>query len=314
MKRFPPLLRIVTVNVQDGGTTNPAGIEHVLTQLFAGVEHAPALIIVNEAKHWLGDGHRLGLRVAAILADIYGPRYQIRVGHMGRAPVPPALLWDPALLALTRWDDPVTSPDNHDMWNRAVFDTAWQGGPLTVMPLHWHPADREQRISSARVLSGLLGGEELVVAAGDTNCSPSGRTGMWPRTDFERMPAYKRHHKGWQPHGPSGPWESHTAPLDLLLGRADPDTGDRSGGIGWQSAIEAAWYLRGRPAGEVFEPTVNPGVDPGGSEVIDHILLSRRLAAGVVPEETRVHLPQGPPVSDHRLVSTAVRPEVMARR
>ncbi|NKY96759.1 endonuclease/exonuclease/phosphatase family protein [Nocardiopsis alborubida] len=297
-------LRIATINIQDGGTRCPEGIEHVLTELFAPVKNPPGLIIVNEAKYWQRDSHRVGFKVTGLLTDMFGPRYQIRVGHMSRAPAPPAVIWDPALLALTQWDSPETAPDNADAWNRATFQTPWWEEPLVVMPIHWHPWDRADRMRAARVLSGLLGGQKRVIAAGDANCQASGP--WYPTPDFTRLPVHRRHHKAWQPQGPNGPWVADTAPLDHLLGVADPVTGERTGGIGWESAIEAAWRLQGRPAGTVFPPTVNDGVDNGAELTIDKILLSKLLADAVVPAETEILVPRRRPVSDHRVVITAL--------
>lgn len=296
-------LRIATINIQNGGTRNPQGIEHVITELFAPVEHAPGLIVVNEAKHWKRDAYQAGLGVAALLSDMYGPSYQIKVGHMGRAPAPPAIVWDPDLLTLTRWDSPETAPDDADAWNRAIFRTPWWDDPVTVMPFHWHPWDRTDRMRAARILSGLLGGQELVIAAGDANCQPSGP--HYPTVDFTRLPVHRRHHKAWQPDGAAGPWVADTAPLDHLLGVADPVTGERTGGIGWESAIEAAWRAQGCPD-TVFPATVNAGIDNGAELVIDQILLSERLADAVVPAETEILVPPRPPVSDHRVVITAL--------
>ncbi|WP_190394867.1 hypothetical protein [Nocardiopsis deserti] len=41
--------------------------------------------------------------------------------------------------------------------------------------------------------------------------------------------------------------------------------------------------------------------------VIDHALLSPELAGTALPEEAAVHLPRGPVVSDHRLLTTALQ-------
>lgn len=297
--------RLALINIQNGGIRHPGGLDQVLTEVFATAEAAPSLIVVNEARDWDRDGPRLGLRAAAVLADRFGPRYQLRVGHLHRAPVPPAILWDPDQLTLLRWDTPETTPDNADVWNRGVFQSAWWEDPLTVMAVHWHPWDREDRMRAARVASGLLGPAHRAILAGDFNCSPSG-SDLWPVTDFERMPVHQRHHKGWQPQGPTGPWKAHAAPLDHLVGAWDSVARIRVGGSGWHTAIEVAWERRGRPD-VPFLPTVNDGIDPGGGMVIDHVLLSSALAKSVVPEETHVHLPRGPVVTDHRLVTTALR-------
>ncbi|MEV6818471.1 hypothetical protein AB0M72_06920 [Nocardiopsis dassonvillei] len=302
-------LRLAVVNIHNGGTRHPLGLDHMLTELFATVQAPPTAIVVNEARDWDSDGTKLGWRAAAVLSERFGPRYQIRVGHMDRAPVPPAILWDPDQLALTRFDTPHTTPKGGDVWNRAIFDTAWWTDPLTVMPIHWTPWDRDKRMSAARDLSGLLGPQKRTIVAGDFNCSPSGDPDQWPFTDFEQMPEHLRHHKGWQPHGEDGPWEAHTAPLDHLIGRWNPATRTRVGGTRWHTALEVAWERRGRPA-EPFPATVNDGVDAGGGMVIDHALLSAALAETVIPEETAVHLPRGPMVTDHRMVTTALRTRV----
>ncbi|WP_249352227.1 endonuclease/exonuclease/phosphatase family protein [Nocardiopsis akebiae] len=298
--------RLAVVNIKDGGIRHPLGMDHVLTELFATVKAPPTAVVVTEARDWDKNGTRLGLRATSVLADIFGPRYQIRIGHLERAPVPPAIIWNPDQLALIRWDVPSSTPNNSDVWNRAIFETAWWDSPLTVMAAHWHPWDRTNRLHSALTASGLLGPERFAILAGDFNCSPSGDSALWPFTDFTQMPIHQRHHKGWQPNGPSGPWAAHTAPLDHLLGTWDPATRARVGGIGWHTAVEVAWELRGRPTG-LFPATVNDGIDLGGGMVIDHALLSPALAETVLPEETAVHLPRGAMVSDHRLLTTALQ-------
>ncbi|WP_160050875.1 hypothetical protein [Nocardiopsis sp. FR4] len=306
MTDSPTPFRLALINVQNGGLRHPGGLDQVLPEVFATVEAAPSLIVVNEARDWAKDGSRLGLRAARVLSDRFGPRYQIRIGHLRRAPVPPAILWDPDQLALLRWDTPETTPDNANVWNRGVFQTSWWEDPLTILAMHWHPWDRDERMQAARIASGLLGPLHRAILAGDCNCSPSGDRRLWPVTDFTQMPEHQCHHKGWQPDGPTGPWVPHTAPLDHLIGAWDPTTRTRVGGTGWSTALEAVWEKLGRP-NEPFPATVNDNVDPGGGMTIDHILLSPVLAKTVIPEETLVHRPQGPMVTDHRLVTTALR-------
>ncbi|GAA1118401.1 helix-turn-helix domain-containing protein [Nocardiopsis metallicus] len=94
----PVFLDVVVVA---GPVPNVRALEELLSEIAERVDRPPGLIVVRDPQ-WAADGERAAFEVAADLSSCYGPSYQVRAG----ATV--ALMWDPSLITLTRWQpDPV---------------------------------------------------------------------------------------------------------------------------------------------------------------------------------------------------------------
>ncbi|WP_199512198.1 hypothetical protein [Nucisporomicrobium flavum] len=91
-----------------------------------------------------------------------------------------------------------------------------------------------------------------------------------------------------------------TDAVDHLIGRWDDDTGTRVDGGGFHAIAELAWNAdrTGKLA-----PTVIDEPGEGGGLLIDWLLVNEAMRTHVDASTYRVHIPAGPPPSDHYLVS-----------
>jgi hypothetical protein len=84
------------VAVVAGPVPDVEALDALLWEPTKSIARPPGLIVVRDAQ-WAADGERGALEVAVDLSSCYGPSYQVRAGATA------ALVWDPSLIALTRW-------------------------------------------------------------------------------------------------------------------------------------------------------------------------------------------------------------------
>ena len=169
-------------------------------------------------------------------------------------------------------------------------------GPLWLRSVQWAHWNGDVRLDEAQKLTRYAAPEVAAVIGGDFNS-------LWPdcpghepefEPDWAALPAHKRQHKTLPPGlAPDGRLVSDRRALTVLA--------------------QAGFVSAGCAAGDVTV-TVNADRDNGQGARIDHITLSPRLAAAVVPGSYRVHVSGlGDRVSDHRLVSVQVSPGRLGR-
>lgn len=289
-------LDLALINLKDG--LNRGADLHRLPQLFASYQPVgprPALVMVNEAKWWHDSG-RAEHRAAWLLSQMFGAPYGIRIGKIERSDDPPAVLYDTTRLRLLSWADPRSQPH---VWGRNTAEFAWATGPdrvaLRVQLAHLDYASGTRRLAEAETLAAQITQTVPLIVAGDMNSTASGP--HLPARDFSQIPAEKRRQKGRLV---NGAWMADTRALDVLIGAWDPATGTRVHGAGLSSLAEEDWHQRARPDA-LPEPTTNTSQPL----LIDWILRNSRLE--LLPRTYRVHPPGKAAVSDHRLITAAVR-------
>jgi hypothetical protein len=102
-----PELSVALFNYENGGRSSSG--EYDFTKLiaaFAGLDEAPDLIMLNEAKGYHTDGKTVLYRAAGDLADELRRPYVGEVGFGNRGYVSyPALIYDPRVVRLDFWGD-----------------------------------------------------------------------------------------------------------------------------------------------------------------------------------------------------------------
>ncbi|ROO63046.1 hypothetical protein EDC02_5057 [Micromonospora sp. Llam0] len=300
---------IALFNFQDGGWTPDGGPDFApLQQAFADVTAAPALILLCEAKRYSDNAGAAKYAAAEALSDQLGVPYVAELGWMPRGPMPPAIFYNPNLLALRRWwnqDDPAAFDDQRNVARFALRDSGAvrdHRREFLAFVHHFAPLSGDARLEEARRVSRYGSTEPLpVIGGGDLNGTASGS--HFPERDWMAATPNQRTHKGML--RPDGTWGPDTRALDHLIGEWDDITGQRTNGCGLHALAEMAW--RTDPNQPIL-PTVNPDIDPGGGLLIDWLLANDAMTPHVLPDTYRVHLPdpgQRPP-SDHRLVTAAI--------
>ncbi|BCL14647.1 hypothetical protein [Micromonospora sagamiensis] len=139
-----------------------------------------------------------------------------------------------------------------------------------------------------------------VIVGGDLNSTASGP--HLPQRDWAAAGYRARAQKARQ--HPDGTWTADTDAVDHLIGRWNPDTHRRDDGCGFHAVAELAWAANPHTA---LLPTVNDGINAGGSLLIDWLLANTAMRTHVDPGSYRVHVPaQRPYPSDHRLVTATL--------
>src|SRR6266545_5203133 len=113
----------VLFNYENGGLQPHGGYDFgPLQAALADSPHRPDLIFFCEAKHY-GDHGGKGLLLAAnAIADRFDQPYVGLLGYMERGPLPPAIFYNPTVLALLpAWYGPGSHHDYHDQRNIAHF-------------------------------------------------------------------------------------------------------------------------------------------------------------------------------------------------
>jgi len=307
-------------NYQGGGLLGSAR-EHDFRNLqhaFASVPEFPALISFNEAKKYRHDG-RWALNAAAeALSDELGVAYHGILGSSGHGHdgMPPAFFYDPGRLVLRSWHepgDPLIGPDQRNVARFAVRASGAVAAARTeflAITDHWSPWSGSDRLRAAQMVDRYGAQCDLpVILAGDLNATASGP--HLPRRDWTQAGRSARSHKAIEILGVDGAtlWVSDTAAIDHLIGHWDDDCGhqdhgQRIDGCGFHAVAELAWEDAGRPG--PLTATVNRGVDAGGGELIDWILVNDAMKPHVVVDAYQVEVPDTDPhPSDHRLIYAA---------
>jgi hypothetical protein len=293
-------LTTALLNYEAGGYRNDGSFDlGPLATAFADLPKAPALFVLNEAKNWHRDGLGPALQAAQLLSMTWGRPYEVRLSptHAG---IPTALFYDPSRLTL-RYSG--TDTEWPDKWGvlRFLPRAAEQGAQLIqVLGDQWLHSSREQRYQRAQQMDHLAGSAYPTAMIGDLNGTASGP--HLPARDWTQARYVSATHRAVQ--NPDGTWTDDTRAVDHLIGRWD--NGRRVDGAGMHSAAELDVLRHGADAAHAFLPTVNDGIDAGGGQLIDWVLLNNAWlhnGGGVAPHTYRVHVPRSAPPSDHRMVS-----------
>jgi hypothetical protein len=192
---------------------------------------------VCEAKRWR-DNNFTGLCGACtVLEDVFGVPFDGRVGVLGRGDYPPALLFDPAVVTVSRWGGP-TAPLHEQ--NVAELTTA-DGEELIALVDHLDLDDGDVRVTELRRKLRTAAAGRRAVAMLDANGTASGR--HLPQRDVDQVDPATRHRKHWQPLGPGTAWVDDHRALDELFGVCVDDDGRtvrRTGGAGFHPVCEIA--------------------------------------------------------------------------
>jgi hypothetical protein len=307
----PPVTRIncALFNYKEGGRRHDGSYDFRLLQhAFAQIEEVPSLVLFCEAKNYRDHAGEAKYAAAEALSDELGVPIVAELGSMARAPMPPAIFYDPTKLVLRRWwqqDDPGAYDDQRNVATFAVREDrreiAESRREFRAVVHHFEPLSGEARLEAARRLGRYGDKEPLpVIGGGDLNATASGPhlpQRVWPEAAFSACS-----HKGIQQS--DGSWQPDTRALDHLIGAWEEGTQQRRGGCGFRAVAEMAWQAD--PTRPIL-PTVNDGVDKGGGLLIDWLLANDVMAPHVDVDSYTVHVPERgyPYPSDHRLVTVA---------
>lgn len=286
-------------NFQDGGLRSDGSYDFVKLQHAFAPGESPALILLCEAKRY-GENGKAGLLGAAdALSEELGREYVAELGWCDRGPFGPAIFYDPQALKLLRWHGRSEYADKH---NQARFRVHESDVEFLCIVQHWDNRSGARRRQEAELIDRYGEHELPVLVGGDLNCTASGP--HLPPRDWMAAEYRARSHKG-RLDREDGRWVADTDAIDHLIGRWDAEAGRRVDGCGFQAVSELAWQAN-VPAEVALCPTVNGGVDAGGPQLIDWVLINRHMAKFLLPDSYRVHVPDGrlPAFSDHRRVST----------
>src|SRR5439155_19383165 len=113
----------VLFNYKDGGLQSDGGYGFgPLVAALVDTPRRPDLIYFCEGKHYADRGQRGLLLAAKALSDHFGVPYVGLLGYMERAPLPPAIFFNPNVLTLLPpWHGHGRHHDYHDQRNIAHF-------------------------------------------------------------------------------------------------------------------------------------------------------------------------------------------------
>jgi hypothetical protein len=275
------VLTVATLNLEDGAAVD------LLPELAAQAGQI-GLLLFQEGKNWHRDGHRTRYRAEGLLAEA-GLDRSVMTGDKDRGPLHTLIFWNSRMLRLRAHYDPAW-----DEWvplsrrGVAEFETP-SGLVLYAKSVHWAHWGGDARLDEAGRTTWLADPRRASVVGGDCNS-------LWPdcpgqhqefEPDWAQLPEYKRGHKTMDPG--AGPGEADVSDRRALtkLARA-----------GFRSA--------GCIAGDMT-PTVASREDNGQGPRIDHLALSRALAACVIDGSYAVHRSEvGSRASNHYMVSVGL--------
>ncbi|WP_416901284.1 hypothetical protein [Micromonospora echinospora] len=299
------IIPIALFNFENGGLHDGRRNLHLLVDAFHDVDAPPAVIMLCEAKQWHENAHRPLHQAAELLSDRFGTPYVGVLGHDTRGPIPPAILYDPTVLALRCWHDPAEQHVFADKRNIAIFAIRDTGDHDTravfaAAVAHWDAHCGTRRRQQAALLDRYGTTDMPVIVGGDLNSTASGA--HLPQRDWAAA-GYRARARKARRH-PDGTWAADTDAVDHLIGRWNPDTHRRVDGCGFHAIAEIARMANPHTP---LLPTVNDGINAGGSLLIDWLLANTAMRPHVDPDSYRVHVPaQRPYPSDHRLVTAAL--------
>jgi hypothetical protein len=221
---------VALFNYQDGGRQSDGTYNFALQRSFADVEAPPALVLYCEAKNYRDHAGQAKYRAAEALADDLGVPYVVEIGAMSRAPMPPAIFYNPNVLVLRSWwnqDDYGVYEVQRNIARFAVRDSGRVTGDrdeFLAWVEHWEPLSGDVRLEAARRISRTGNHDLPVIGGGDLNATASGK--HLPQRDWMAARFASRSHKGMR--GPDGQWGPDTRALDYLIGTWDEDA--RAGG------------------------------------------------------------------------------------
>jgi endonuclease/exonuclease/phosphatase family metal-dependent hydrolase len=254
----------------------------------------PHLFVMNEAKLYANRGNEALYAAADALRRSTGTVYVPLLCTSEHGPYPPAVFYRPDVLGVVQHYD--AHPDNpRHQRNLIVLRHYATGRILRLLPIHFSFLGGRARLSEAELITWAADPAFATIIAGDFN-SISSRPNEASRR-FEDAPAHKRHHKGrW------------IRPADRTPGqliKPDTDALDVLYDSGMHDVADIA-HEQGLAVDLAYRPTVNHEDSRNGALRIDRVLVSQPLCDAVDGMTYRVHIPQGPPPSDHRAVSVSI--------
>lgn len=299
---------VALFNFEDGGRLVDGTYDFTrLQRAFADVGTAPSLVLLCEAKNYKDHAGEAKYQAAEALSDELGVPYVVEIGSMARAPMPPAIFYDPRVLVLRHWwqqEDPGVYEDQKNYAWFAIRGSGRVAGDRTEFVAyveHWEPLSGDVRLEAARRMSRASNLSLPVICGGDLNATASGK--HLPQRDWMAAEFRSRSRKGMR--GPDGQWGPDTRAVDYLIGTWDEDAQERRDGCGLHAVAEMAWR---HDPGKPIVPTVNEGVDAGGGLLIDWLVVNEAMKPHVLPDTYQVHVPDpmASPPSDHRLVTVTL--------
>ncbi|XVU24278.1 hypothetical protein ACQPZJ_44790 [Actinoplanes sp. CA-054009] len=298
-------LMIATYNYQAGGAHGATFDMRPLQRAFASLDTAPAVILFCEAKNYRRDQYR-GLRLAEkALTDVLDAPYIGLLGTSQNGPLPPAIFYNTTLLTNLDWpsDDPHDPNVFADKRNVGRFQVNASTTQFGAWVAHFNPRSGPTRLDEAKLLDRYGLDPLPFIGGGDLNSSASGA--HFPQRDWHNANHHIRTHKAvWIDDGtPHGHWQADTGALDQLIGRWDPASRRRLAGSGYHAIAELAWLANPTTA---ITPSVIDKPGQGGPELIDYLLVNDAMRPHLIDASYQVHRPDGPPSSDHHLITAEI--------
>lgn len=268
-------LTVATLNLQDGERVD------MLPGLLASFPRVDVLAL-QEGREWDADGQRRRFAAEDALRPLGLDRSFLT--RSTRGTLHELVFISTACLTPLEHHTPDTPGVFHDQVGAVRLRFAGFEPMLTVRSVQWPHWSGDERLNEALRLTRCGAPEACEIIAGDFNS-------LWPdcadheefRPDWGKLPPHKRSHKTLPPGiGPSGPLVADRRALTVLA----------------EAGLKSAGCLAAD-----MTPTVNVKADLGQGGRIDHIVLSPRLAAAVIPSSYGVLISEtGNQASDHRLI------------
>lgn len=272
-------LTVATLNLEDGERID----------LLAGlVAQAPQVdvLALQEGKGWDAGGQRRRFAAEAALRPLGLDRSFLTRSRRGT--LHELVFIRTSRITPVQHYTPDTPGVFHDQAGAVRLAVDGLAGMVTVRSVQWPHWDGSARLSEALRLTHCGAPQACEVIAGDFNS-------LWPdcpahqesEPGWGMLPAHKRGHKTLPP--------GLREPGALISDR-------RALTVLAEAGLQSAGCIAAD-----MTPTVNARADAGQGGRIDHIVLSPRLAAAVIPSSYGVHVSKtGTRASDHRLVWVTV--------
>lgn len=287
-------LHVVTVNLKRAGYDY--GTRHhdhtLLRRMLSTLEHPPHVLFLSECTFYDARAYLSTplFDALGVLDSLWGTTLD-QHGH-----TVPAAQYTPFLSTVA---GSINSPglfiDRRYVRPRCWYPHDWRhvlanslhadinGHDVLLKCVHWSGSGGYTGFERLSSQDGQLA-QHNAILGGDFNATSSHPKEQlpadWRELCLSQGNAHKLSQKGIR--HPDGTWRVNTRALDAFLEH------------GWWDAGEAA---------DDFTPTVHPDIDGGSGLRIDRIAVSNRTPATLVPGSYTVHVPDGPAVSDHRMVS-----------
>ncbi|WP_410597211.1 endonuclease/exonuclease/phosphatase family protein [Amycolatopsis sp. lyj-23] len=291
-------LHVVTANLKRAGYDY--GTRHhdhtLLRQLLSTLEYPPHVLFLSECTFY--DARTYLSTPLFDALDVLDSLWGTTIDAHGRAV--PAVQYTPFLSTVA---GSINSPglfiDRRYVRPRCWYPADWRhvlanslvadinGHEILLKCVHWNGSGGHTGFDRMSSQHGQLA-QRKAILAGDFNATSSHPGEHLPQDWHELCVSQGNAHKLSQKgiRQPDGTWRLNTQALDAFL--------------------EHGWWDAGEAAGD-FTPTVRPAIDGGSGLRIDRITVSNRTPATLVSGSYTVHVPDGPAVSDHRMVSCWLR-------